>query len=164
MTSAGMVAELIKDPTGRWAEFGKTGKPFTQKKLASLLDEFGIKPETMRVPGLAGTPKAYDRSAFEDAFDRYLPQDVPSQSATLQQVSEINDLEPNQSATSDSHVADRNDRKALETKDCCNVADCAPPLSETGGAEVLEDRTCSHCHGPVDGTTTWRARHGDGTA
>jgi putative DNA primase/helicase len=60
MTSAEMVEALTKDATGNWAEFGKTGKPLTQKKLASMLSGFDIKP--------TGNPRGYGLSAFRDAF------------------------------------------------------------------------------------------------
>jgi Protein of unknown function (DUF3631) len=43
-----------------------------QRQVAALLSDFQIRPKTVRVPGL-GTPKGYERSIFEDAFQRYLP-------------------------------------------------------------------------------------------
>jgi hypothetical protein len=150
MTSTGMIAELIKDTTGPWAEFGRTGKPLTPKKLASLLDEFGIKAKNMRVGGVAGVAKGYERRAFQDTFDRYLSH-TPFQSATSEQVSGINGLAEKQSATSGFHVADQNGRKKLKTNDCLNVAHQDLRLGEVVGIEASEDRTCAQCHGAVDG-------------
>ena len=105
MTSAGMIAELIEDTTGRWAEFGRTGKPLTPKKLAGLLDQFGIKAKNMRVSCVAGVAKGSERRAFEDTFDRYLSHTPQLQSATSEQVSDINGLAAKRSATSDFHVS-----------------------------------------------------------
>ena len=49
MTSATMIAELVKDEEAPWVEYGKGGKPITQKKLADLLKEFGIRrPHNVR--------------------------------------------------------------------------------------------------------------------
>jgi hypothetical protein len=49
VTSAVLIAELVKDEEAPWVEYGKGGKPITQKKLADLLKEFGIhRPRNVR--------------------------------------------------------------------------------------------------------------------
>ena len=112
-----------------------------------MLSDFQIRPKTVRVPGL-GTPKGYERSIFEDAFQRYLPPHqppAPSRSATPQQASDDKDLQEDRSATQDIPVADRNEPNPLKSRGCCGVADRAPPPGEEAC------RTCAQCRGPVDG-------------
>jgi hypothetical protein len=159
MTSIALVAELTKDPTSRWAEFGRTGKPLTQKKLATLLDEFGIKPKNMRVPGVAGVAKGYEKRAFDDVFERYLPRDTPLGTATSKPTSEFSHLEPRQTATSDLDVAVRSDHKSLETNGSSGVADRAPPLCGKGPIAVSEDHTREHCQRPVYASSPTQADH-----
>jgi hypothetical protein len=58
-----------------WEEFGKTAKPITQNKLASLLKPLGIPSDTIRDG--AKLFKGYHLHVFRDAFERYLdPQGV----------------------------------------------------------------------------------------
>jgi hypothetical protein len=108
MSSAGLVAELVKDETGPWVTYGRSGKPINQRQVANLLAAFHIHPKNMRVAGIAGVPKGYAKESFTDAFERYLSaQDSPSRGATPPQPNDINDLEQNRSATSRDDVADR---------------------------------------------------------
>ena len=147
LPSATLVAELVKDADGPWATYGRGDKPITQRQVAALLSDFQIRPKTVRVPGL-GTPKGYERSIFEDAFQRYLPPHqppAPSRSATPQQASDDKDLQEDRSATQDIPVADRNERNPLKSRGCCGVADRASPPGEEAC------RTCAQCRGPVDG-------------
>jgi Protein of unknown function (DUF3631) len=147
LPSATLVAELVKDADGPWVAYGRGDKPITQRQVAALLSDFQIRPKTVRVPGL-GTPKGYERSIFEDAFQRYLPPHqppAPSQSATPQQASDDKDLQEDRSATQDIPVADRNEPNPLKRRGCCGVADWAPPPGEEAC------RTCAQCRGPVDG-------------
>jgi hypothetical protein len=74
MTSAAIVAELIKEPTAPWAEFGRSGKPISPKRLAAMLKEFGIEPKKTRVPGLHEPSRGGD---FADAWARYLLVPLP---------------------------------------------------------------------------------------
>jgi putative DNA primase/helicase len=143
-TSEELVKELTKDPAGNWAEFGKTGKPLTQKKLAAMLKGFDVRP--------TGNPRAYGYSAFRDAFDRYLPQDLPSQSSRPRFSNDRNGLEQNQSSLPFSANEDRNGCKSLEEKENRASEDRDPPLPETHGPEVPEDRSCARCRGPYDGS------------
>lgn len=53
-----------------WATHNR-GKPITPRQLAKLLSGYGIKPKTVRFGN--STPKGYERSQFDDAFARYLP-------------------------------------------------------------------------------------------
>jgi putative DNA primase/helicase len=141
MTSAEMVEALTKDATGNWAEFGKTGKPLTQKKLASMLSGFDIKP--------TGNPRGYALGAFRDAFDRYLspklpplnPHD-PTSIMTSKACSQINP----QFACSVGE--DRNGCKSLEKNEKQVREDRGPPQSEIHSPEAR----CAHCSEAHDGT------------
>jgi putative DNA primase/helicase len=141
MTSAEMVEALTKDATGNWAEFGKTGKPLTQKRLASMLSGFDIKP--------TGNPRGYGLSAFRDAFDRYLspklpplnPHD-PASTMTSKACSQINP----QFACSAGE--DLNGYKSLESNEKQVREDRSPPLFEIHSPEAR----CAHCREAYDGT------------
>jgi hypothetical protein len=146
MSSAGLVAELVKDETGPWVTYGRSGKPINQRQVANLLAEFHIHPKNMRVAGIAGVPKGYAKESFTDAFERYLSaHDSPSRGATPPQPNDVNDLEQNRSATSRDDVADRNSRNLLKAQDGSDVADRGPLKPK------LEDRACAQCRGPLDG-------------
>jgi hypothetical protein len=70
ISSADLVAMLAADPESPWAEW-KGGKPITQAQLARVLKPFGIASETIRLSEHS-TPRGYQRSQFEDAWERYL--------------------------------------------------------------------------------------------
>lgn len=70
MSSAELTAKLTADLESPWAEW-KGGKPITQAQLARVLKPFGIRPGGFRLPS-GGTPRGYQRSQFEDAWERYL--------------------------------------------------------------------------------------------
>ena len=152
LPSATLVHELTKDADGPWASFGRSGKPITQRQVATLLSDFTtasgakIKPRNYRAEDKVR--KGYAREDFVDAFERYLPAPLPAlrlQSATSLQPNEINDLEGEPFATPDFGVADENALNALKSNECSGVADRTPSsIEET-------DRTCVQCRGPVDG-------------
>jgi putative DNA primase/helicase len=70
LSSTELVEALIAIEGRQWADW-KAGKPITANGLARLLAPFRIKPGTIRTAN--GTPKGYQLSQFEDAFERYLP-------------------------------------------------------------------------------------------
>jgi hypothetical protein len=72
ISSAEMIERLCEIQPRPWVEFGKSGKPITQNKLARLLKPFGISPEQVRF-GPDDTRKGYMRHQFDEAFARYLP-------------------------------------------------------------------------------------------
>jgi len=67
---SGRLAVLHDRP---WPECNR-GRPITPAHLAGLLKPFGVRPGTIRMESNE-TPKGYYRSAFEDAWERYLPPD-----------------------------------------------------------------------------------------
>jgi hypothetical protein len=69
ITSAALIERLIAIVPRPWAEFGKSGKPITQNKLARLLKPLGIGPHLIGWPDrLSG----YRLAQFAEAFERYL--------------------------------------------------------------------------------------------
>ena len=61
---------MAASPDSEWAEWGKSGKPITQKQLANLLKRYGIFPEQVRIDGQQ--VRGYRRVAFIEAWERYL--------------------------------------------------------------------------------------------
>jgi putative DNA primase/helicase len=68
ISSAELIEKLVEIMPRPWGEYGRSGKPLTQNKLARLLKPLGI------APGLVGTDRVsgYHRWQFEEAFGRYL--------------------------------------------------------------------------------------------
>jgi hypothetical protein len=71
ISSADTCTKLALNPDSPWAEW-KGGKSITQPQLARLLKPFGISPEVIRMVS-GGTIRGYQRSQFEEAWERYLP-------------------------------------------------------------------------------------------
>ena len=65
-----LIERLVEITPRPWSEFGRSGKPITQNKLARLLKPLGIAPVQIRVEGEKA--RGYERHQFEDAFARYL--------------------------------------------------------------------------------------------
>jgi Protein of unknown function (DUF3631) len=62
-----------------WQDWAR-GKPITPNQLARQLAPFGVRPKTMRTGALQQPAKGYERSDFNDAIARYLPQIGPNES------------------------------------------------------------------------------------
>jgi hypothetical protein len=76
IASADLVKVLVAIEGRPWMEVGRDHKPLTQNRLARILKPLGIGP------GFIGPKDArlrgYKISQFEEAFSRYLPQEVCS--------------------------------------------------------------------------------------
>jgi putative DNA primase/helicase len=70
ISSAYLIEKLCEIVPRPWAEYGRSGKPLTQNKLARLLKPLGIVPQVLRI-GIE-TPSGYYRRQFEEAWERYL--------------------------------------------------------------------------------------------
>jgi putative DNA primase/helicase len=70
ISSATLIEALCEITPRPWAEYGRSGKPLTQNKLARLLKPLRIKPERLEV----GDERArgYFRSHLDKVFERYL--------------------------------------------------------------------------------------------
>jgi Protein of unknown function (DUF3631) len=159
MTSATLIAELIKDGEKPWATLTR-GNPITENRLARMLKEFQVRPRTVRTSNERA--KGYQLAWFEDAFGRYLSPVAakgPFQSVTPGQVSDFNDLEQKQTVTSDLSVTVEIEPNSLKTHFCHDVTDGNSDVATARhdwarndwAAGTPEDRTCAQCRGPVDG-------------
>jgi hypothetical protein len=76
------LVDHLKDLDGRpWGEYGRLGKGLTPAALAKLLKEFDVfpgDPKWVLIEGKRKQRRGYRRSAFEDAFARWLGSE-PSQ-------------------------------------------------------------------------------------
>lgn len=84
LASATLVEALGAMEERPWPEW-RQGKPITAPQMARLLKPFSISPRNVRTG--SSVSKGYHRWQFEDAFERYLP-DEASQTATPLQESE----------------------------------------------------------------------------
>jgi hypothetical protein len=75
--SGDLVATLVGLDARPWAELGKSRKPLTQNRLARLLKEVKVAPEQIGPEG--NRVRGYKLERFEDAFERFLPQERVSQ-------------------------------------------------------------------------------------
>ncbi len=73
ISSADLVNALVSLTDRPWGEWWR-GNPITQRRLARLLSQFGIRPRALRIQGKDGevNVKGYDQSWFSDAFARYV--------------------------------------------------------------------------------------------
>lgn len=73
MPSADLSGRLALLHDRPWPECNR-GRPITPAQLAGLLKPFGVRSGTIRMQ-TGETPKGYHKSAFVDAWERYLPPD-----------------------------------------------------------------------------------------
>ncbi len=73
ISTADLIAALIEDDEKSWATYNR-GKPVSPRQIANRLVSYGIKSKTIRI-GL-GTPKGFERDQFDDAFARYLADQI----------------------------------------------------------------------------------------
>ncbi len=73
ITTPELLGKLWEVETSPWSEFSR-GKQMTAVGLSRLLKPFEIYPKNLRTgSGGSGVQKGYERSQFEDAWERYLP-------------------------------------------------------------------------------------------
>ena len=124
--SVDLIEALCEIEPRPWSEFGKSGKPITQNKLARLLKPLGIAPQLVRLPGLTDPVRGYIRAHFEEAFDRYLtPQEPKEGSSNRYSVTNPIDTGTSdifQTVTSGPDVTDRKSEKSNNDGlcNCCN--------------------------------------------
>jgi Protein of unknown function (DUF3631) len=74
--SKALIAELVADAEKPWAEWSH-GRPISEKGVAQLLHEFGIKPDRVGPKDLR--LRGYEAKWFEEAWDRYLEPEKESE-------------------------------------------------------------------------------------
>src|SRR5262249_12703656 len=129
LPSADLVTRLTGLKDRRWCEW-KNSKPMTERQLARLLAPYGITPGTIRIA--EKTIKGYLRTAFADAFGRYLPSGPPSDPSHRHNPQNSADFQRSPSVTSALGVTDRKCPKPKETATCDGVTD----EMEGAGAEI----------------------------
>jgi hypothetical protein len=72
ISSGKLIEKLCEIPGRPWVEYGNPPKPLTQNKLAQLLKPLGISPQLLRLPDIDDPIRGYQRSQFDEAFERYL--------------------------------------------------------------------------------------------
>lgn len=75
LASSRIIQFICRDDEKPWATYDK-GRPITSRQLAALLAVFGIKSKNLRVSA-GEVIKGYERSAFSDAFSRYIGTPTP---------------------------------------------------------------------------------------
>lgn len=124
LSSALLTSALTEIETSPWCEW-KNGKPLSARGLAKLLRPFEIWPTSVRIG--EKTPKGYGRSAFHNAFLRYLP-------ATSATPLNPDDLASDSNRNTEPAVADNRRNNPREISDVADVADNIP----AGGQMALK--------------------------
>jgi len=134
--------ELVALEGRPWAEYGKSGKPITKHKLAHRLERFGIRPESVRIG--AEVRRGYYRHRFEEAWQRYLAQDPPSETLQRYNADETATSYTFQTATEKSEVAFQKCEKPASNGHCSSVAVSEVPQASMDGF-VKGGHKCSQC-------------------
>jgi len=153
ISSQDLVDKLTAMDGRPWAEW-KSGRPLTQNTLARLLGPFEIISGTIRLPD-GRTPKGYYRSAFDDAFSRYLP----PQTATPPQPNNHGHCGALQDATRENDVALSETPQSNNHGYCGGVALSNPPVGESG--DVDSDEAPPTAPEPVQDGNGHRHQNGD---
>jgi hypothetical protein len=70
LASAQIIARLCAMPEAPWSTLAK-GAPIDQRKLATLLRPYDVRPHTVRIG--PDTPRGYEAADLHDAWARYVP-------------------------------------------------------------------------------------------
>jgi len=114
ISSANLVSLLCEMEERPWGDWNQ-GEAITTNKIAKHLKPYGIRPKTIRIGG--ETAKGYEKKAFNDAFDRY----IPSQSVTTSQVIKPDTFQENKSVTKHTNVTGIKTQKPVESLNCDGV-------------------------------------------
>jgi hypothetical protein len=113
MPSADLVKALVVLEGRPWAELGKSRKPLTQNRLASMFKPLKIRSEDIWVGSSDGKAlKGYVFEHFKEAFARYLPPEGVSEPRGREDADEMGTSEPFQTARSETDLADRKCEKS----------------------------------------------------
>jgi hypothetical protein len=94
VSSAHLIERLVEIVPRPWGEYGRSGKPLTQNKLARLLKPVAITVELVGKDRV----RSYKRERFEEAFERYLCPKGGSNRSIAPNADEMGTSEPSQSA------------------------------------------------------------------
>ena len=113
LSSQALLSNLHDMEERPWADWNR-GREITANQIARHLKPFGVKPKKMRIYN--ESVRGYERSQFDDAFDRYLD-------GTVEHESKINELADGEAGTVPDHVPDQNYDNPLENNDSSVVPD-----------------------------------------
>jgi putative DNA primase/helicase len=136
LPSADLIETLVKIDGRPWAEYGKTGKPMTQNRLATLLKPLAIAPEQIRFAA-DDSRKGYHRHQFNEAFERYLPPDQGFEPKQQNKCDEMSNSSGFQTETTDPNVSVGKCEKSNNYGLCFGVS-----------VKKGEERVCAHCGAP----------------
>ena len=122
IASSEIVEYLVGLEHRPWSELGRGAKPLTVRKLATLLEPFGVRPTKFRIAGHTPGTRGYELAAFDKVFTYYLG-NPGDQSATTPQTADSLGFGDSRSATKSSAVADRNPPEVADSLGCGVVAD-----------------------------------------
>ena len=145
--SADLIEELVKIEPRPWAEYGKSGKPITQNKLARLLKQVGIAPEQIRF-GVADSRKGYQLHQFEDAFQRFLPRDGEFKPKQRNNADGTGTSEPFQTETPFSDVSVVKCEKSSNDGHCFAVSVSEGVAGNGDENPEAFPLVCEHCGAP----------------
>jgi putative DNA primase/helicase len=114
ITSATLIEKLVAIVPRPWAEYGKSGKPITQNKLARLLKPLRIQPDRVSLDEVR--LHGYRLTQFLDAFDRYLAPSPLSNRPSVQSEDNPSTSDPFQSVQPESGWTVGNSRNPLNSK------------------------------------------------
>lgn len=179
ITTAELIEALCADDESPWATFNKYGKDpkITARHLSTKLKPYGI--SSINLNRGRERPKGYLKSAFKDAFSRYIPSHTPDFSATtattVTQMAQTYGLQgeneekihplpisydASTAATSGTNIQTNcsGDRDMVANSSGCekSAADCAMPglhgKSSSSSDKNKEDVACMPSHEIVENT------------
>jgi putative DNA primase/helicase len=134
IASADLITRLVEIEPRPWAEYGRTGKPITQNKLARLLAPLKIAPTRQRLAD-GSNVRVYDRWQFEDAFARFVTPGGGPEPEQRNKRDEMGTSDPFQSGTAANDVPVEKCEKSNNDGLCSTV-----PVGKGGnGHEMHED-------------------------
>jgi putative DNA primase/helicase len=150
ISSADLVARLVEFEGRPWAEYGHSGKPLSQNRLAALLKPTGIGPNQIKFDGPKGY-KGYRSRQFDEAFERYLPPKGALETKPRNKPDEMGTSEHFQTETAASRFRFEKREKSNNDGQSFGVS---VPKGENGA------KACAQCNGTPDGAE--RLCHVDG--
>lgn len=128
-----LINALLLDEERPWATYNR-GKPITPRQVAKRLASYGITSKTLREGYL--TFKGYEKKQFDDAFNRYLPEEEKDLSQS--------DNVPDSSVVAESDVTDSGSvTVTLESK----VTPFPAPLAQCDAVTLFLKKPIQKCEG-----------------
>ncbi len=140
IASKDLMDALLKEAEWGWAAAFK-GDPLTQQNLASTLRPFGVRPKSLRPDKDSTTSfRGYERKAFIDPWNRYLPPEEASDPKRSKQASDSEDLGQESDLKHGQPVLDPDSAVTPQKQeDVLDVLDETPPEGEGDGIDDLPE-------------------------